>query len=185
MYKRGWEITTASADTSATTANTISEEENEIGVYMCCHHRSMELSKSLKYMRIQENLLFSNPDKENLWSFTPLAAKYGSVREANHTETLLHHQRATIDTGLFSTRTMRRVWKSSSRFAGRTTSTALNYTRSHTGYSDTQHHSEKRGSPRTTCRLAMGEARARRETAPRGSSANTGTRWKHRGSFSS
>lgn len=151
MYKRGWETTTASAGTSATTANTVSEE-NEIRVYMCCHHRSMELSKSLKYMRIQENLLCSNPDKENLWSFTPLAAKYGSVCEANHTETLLRHQRAKIDTGLFSTLTMRQVLKSSSQVAGRTTSTALNYTRSHTGYSDTQHHSEKRHSLRTTCR---------------------------------
>lgn len=49
---------------------------------MCCHHSWVELSKSLKYMRIRQNLLFSSPDKENSWSFTLLlAAKYRSVRE--------------------------------------------------------------------------------------------------------
>lgn len=81
----------------------------------------MEWPESLKYMRIQYNLLFSNPDKENLWSFTSLAAKYGSVREANHTEKLVRHQRAKIDTGLFSTLTMQQVFKSKSQFEGRTT----------------------------------------------------------------
>lgn len=49
---------------------------------LLCHHSWVELSKSLKYMRIRQNLLFSSPDKENSWSFTLLlAAKYRSVRE--------------------------------------------------------------------------------------------------------
>lgn len=43
--------------------------------------------------------------------------------------TLLHHRRAKVDTGLFSTPTMQRVLRSKSQSEGRAISTALSYTR--------------------------------------------------------
>lgn len=44
-------------------------------------------------------------------------------------KTLLHHRRAKVDTGLFSTPTIRRVLRSKSQSEGRAISTALSHTR--------------------------------------------------------
>lgn len=147
---------------------------------MCCHHSWVELSKSLKYMRIQQNLLFSSPDKENSWSFTSLAAKYRSVRE-QITPKLLHHQELRLHTGLCSTFTTQHILKASHELEDALTQHWA--TVGHTRHSDTQQHLEKRYSLRATGRLSIGEVPTCKETPTSVIWTKMPMHWEHNGSF--